>query len=568
MLIVVLSLIGCGGEQPTEDKDPRPKSPPTEESPEEVATYSISGSVSGSRHDSVTLQLNGSESLTLNPGDSSFSFSTELETGESYSVAVSGQQSSPSVVCTVSSGSGSVSTSDVSDVAVICPSPVFLQVASEDSTIAVSTATSVSALGYFSDGSFIEMTSFVSWSVSDAAVLSLSAASEVTGLGAGGSNVVASFSGVSAQRYISVVSGSLVSLEISPNNPALSVGDSLQMSATGIYDSGSSQDLTAASGWSSSDSAVVSVSSTGQVSALASGSATLQASYGAVTQTMNLTVDSETLQSIEISPVLFTGATGDSQSYSVVGIYSDSSVRDLTDLASFSSGDLSKATFSNEVASFVGAGGVTLTAFVSSISAVAVANISSATLQSITITPGSATIAQGFEQQYTATGYYSDSSTADITSSVLWTSSDTSVLQVSNSVEDKGLALAVSGGLASLTASLSGVTAIESVEVSATSLASIEIVPSEMLISKGINVPFQALGTFSDGSVLDVTDRVLWSSSDNSVALMLNSPGSEGVMDNIYTGSDTEFLTVTASLDGATQDANVIVTPASLDEIV
>jgi ABC-type glycerol-3-phosphate transport system substrate-binding protein len=42
------------------------------------------------------------------------------------------------------------------------------------------------------------------------------------------------------------------------------------------------------------------------------------------------------------------------------------------------------------------------------------------TLQSIAITPGSAQIAQGTTQAFTATGNYSDGSTKDLTATAQW----------------------------------------------------------------------------------------------------------------------------------------------------
>ena len=49
------------------------------------------------------------------------------------------------------------------------------------------------------------------------------------------------------------------------------------------------------------------------------------------------------------------------------------------------------------------------------------------TLQSIAVTPVNPSIAKGLTQQFTATGTYSDSSTANLTGSVTWASATTSV---------------------------------------------------------------------------------------------------------------------------------------------
>ena len=51
-----------------------------------------------------------------------------------------------------------------------------------------------------------------------------------------------------------------------------------------------------------------------------------------------------------------------------------------------------------------------------------VLTVTAATLVSIAVTPANPSIAKGTTQQFTATGTYSDSSTANITSSVTWSS--------------------------------------------------------------------------------------------------------------------------------------------------
>lgn len=70
------------------------------------------------------------------------------------------------------------------------------------------------------------------------------------------------------------------------------------------------------------------------------------------------------------------------------------------------------------------------------------------TLQAISVTPAGASIPVGSTQQYTATGSFSDGSTADITNQVTWTSSDISVA----SIDAAGLASAVSEGTTTIRA--------------------------------------------------------------------------------------------------------------------
>lgn len=84
-----------------------------------VATYSVGGTVSGLEGSGLVLQNNGGDDLTVN-SDGAFTFATELESGETYSVTVETQPSGPLQECTVSQGSGTIGSADVEDVEVVC----------------------------------------------------------------------------------------------------------------------------------------------------------------------------------------------------------------------------------------------------------------------------------------------------------------------------------------------------------------------------------------------------------------------------------------------------------------
>ena len=72
------------------------------------------------------------------------------------------------------------------------------------------------------------------------------------------------------------------------------------------------------------------------------------------------------------------------------------------------------------------------------------------TLSSIAVTPANPSIVAGTTQQFTATGTYSDSSTADLTGSVTW-ASDTSAAATINA---GGLATGVAAGTSTISATL------------------------------------------------------------------------------------------------------------------
>ncbi|MGD0268024.1 MAG: choice-of-anchor D domain-containing protein [Candidatus Sulfotelmatobacter sp.] len=77
-------------------------------------------------------------------------------------------------------------------------------------------------------------------------------------------------------------SATLTSISISPGSALLSVGNTLQLTATGYYSNGTTQNLTTSATWSTSNSSAATVAA-GLVTAVANGSSSITASYTGVT---------------------------------------------------------------------------------------------------------------------------------------------------------------------------------------------------------------------------------------------------------------------------------------------
>ncbi|HMK85308.1 MAG TPA: choice-of-anchor tandem repeat GloVer-containing protein, partial [Steroidobacteraceae bacterium] len=102
---VCAALSGCGGGS-------------SGGAPPPPATYTVGGTVSGlSGGASMVLLDNGADSLTVS-ANGSFTFKTALASGSAYAVTVGTQPSGET--CTVSSGSGTVGSSNVTSVSVAC----------------------------------------------------------------------------------------------------------------------------------------------------------------------------------------------------------------------------------------------------------------------------------------------------------------------------------------------------------------------------------------------------------------------------------------------------------------
>jgi hypothetical protein len=131
-------------------------------------------------------------------------------------------------------------------------------------------------------------------------------------------------------------------------------------------------------------------------------------------------------------------------------------------------------------------------------------------LQSIAITPGSATIAQATTQAFIATGSYSDGSTKDLTATAQWSCLLPNLATVSSSSPTQGLATGISAGTVVISASLGNVSNSAQLTVTGATVSSLAITPASATIGFENQQQYKAIATFSDTSTQDVTNLANW----------------------------------------------------------
>jgi hypothetical protein len=452
---------------------------------------------------------------------------------------------------------------------------VSIEVTPTNPRIALGTSRQFSATGIFSDGTTQDLTGQVAWetSVASAATISNDPSSHgiADAVGLGDTAISATFSGVSGSTTLTVSAAVLVSLAVTPTNPAIALGTSEQLAATGVFSDGTAQDLTTQSDWSSS-AAAASVSnaagSRGLANGVAVGSTTVSATHSGITGSTTLTVSIAALASISVTPTNPTIAMGTSQAFAATGTFTDGSVQDLSNEVTWASSTDSVSSVSNVagskgIASAIGTGDTTISASYSGIVGSTKLSVSTATLVSIDITPSHPSVALGTRQPLVATGTYTDTSTQDITSDVTWSSSDPSVAVVSNAEGSRGLATSIGIGNTTVSAAVEGVTGSTSFTVSSAALVAIAVSPDATALAKGTTQGFTALGLLSDGTREELTEQVTWSSSDDSVATVSNAAGSRGLVTGLGIGSTS----ISASLSGVSGSTALDVSGAMLVSI-
>jgi len=147
----------------------------------------------------------------------------------------------------------------------------------------------------------------------------------------------------------SVPPASIVSITVAPSSPASSLSTIRQFTAMGKYSNNSFGDLTAAVTWSSSHTAVASISNTagsnGLATALTPGTTTITATSGNITGSTVLTVNSETLVSLVIAPQSPSIDVGTTKQFTVSGTYTDATTQ-TPSLVTWSSSSTPVATIS------------------------------------------------------------------------------------------------------------------------------------------------------------------------------------------------------------------------------
>jgi hypothetical protein len=319
----------------------------------------------------------------------------------------------------------------------------------------------------------------------------------------------------------------LISIEVTPRNPAIAPRTSIALTATGVfYDPATAmtttQDLTRLVTWSSDGPLLAMVSNTpgfqGRVTMI-QGSTTVMASRAGVSGTTDIHELSPSLVEISMAPTRLRLPLGVPMQLYTAAIWSTGDRQDVTGGVIWSSSNASVAAFEGAPGVIVGKalGPATLTASLANLSDATDILVAAASLASIAVTPNTPTLAKDTAYPFVATGTFTDGWIEDLTPFVTWKSSNEAVATVANP-NDKGLVTAVGAGNATITASFGAVAGTASVQVSTATLDAIEVTPPTPSYPMWVTHPLRATGKFSDGSTQDLTHVAVWTPSDVAVA--------------------------------------------------
>ena len=421
------------------------------------------------------------------------------------------------------------------------------------------------ATGTYSNGTTAALTTGVAWTSSNiaAATITGTGTGTATGVAAGTTSITAASGSVTSPGVtLTVTAAVLQSVTIAGAQSSIAAGQTDAFTATGHYSNGTTQTLTTGVVWTSSVPATATINvSSGLATGVAAGTTSITAASGGFTSPgVTLTVTAATLQSIAVTPATASIAAGLTQPYTATGTYSNGTTLALTTGVAWTSSNIAAATITGTgtgTATGVAAGTTSITASSGGFTSPGVTlTVTAATLQSIAVTPATASIAAGLTQPYTATGTYSNGTTAALTTGVAWTSSNIAAATITGT--GTGTATGVAAGTTSITAASGSVTSPGvTLTVTAAVLQSVTIAGAQSSIAAGQTDAFTATGHYSNGTTQTLTTGVVWTSSVPATATINVSSG-------LATGVAAGTTSITAASGGFTSPGVTLTVTAAL----
>jgi uncharacterized protein YjdB len=416
--------------------------------------------------------------------------------------------------------------------------------------------TTLAATAYDDAGRVMALGSITArWSSSNTGIATVSDDGVVTGKARGSAIITARISSKAATATVNVLDEPVSSVAVGLEASTLEIGQTTQASVT-LKDSSGTTLTGRTVAWQSSNPAISTVNSSGTVTAVARGSATISAIADGKVGGAPLTVAAKTVASVAVAPNPASATVG--QSAQLTATIKDAAGVAMTGRTiTWASNNVAVATVSaSGLVTAVSAGSATISATADGVTGQASFATAAVTAASVAITPNAPSVQAGQYTQLTATAY--DASGAALASRVpTWSSSNPAIATISST----GRLTGVATGTANITATVDGKSATVGVVVTApppAAIASIAVVLHNPTVTPGQTTWAQAEARDASGKVL-TGKSVAWSSAMPTLATV----SQDGTVTTISAGS----VSIVATAEGVTGSSTLIIgsaTPASV----
>ena len=405
--------------------------------------------------------------------------------------------------------------------------------------------------------------------------------------------ITATYDTKTATAALIIKSGAILySIEIIPGDITLALGVKHNLTALGTYQYGATSnvkylvvDISDKVTWTVTDNALATEASS-QLLGVSVGATTITATLSNltdtadITDTANLTVVEQitSISTIPTALVLSNDSSLQAQVYPIKAYANyandDGEVyqHDITEHVYWNATD--QLTVSNiagkkgEITpiSFSGVPIVTATLFTEKGTVVndsLAVTFPTRTLTSLAISPSTITLDNDDKQSFTATLTYSDTSTNVVTELVTWSIDNAADAFVNNVAGQRGQVSGVGSSTATITvtAKLPGslcssvlCTSTATITRQDESATALTITSDTATVAVDATLQFNVTGTFDTDGEVDLTEDVVWSTSDPSKATISNKLGSKGLLTRMTSGD----ITVTATYKNINDDSGDI----------
>jgi uncharacterized protein YjdB len=390
----------------------------------------------------------------------------------------------------------------------------------------------------------------VTWATNASAVATVGSNGLVTAVSSGSATITATSETKSGSASVTITSVAVASVSVTPGSASIPAGATTQLTATPRDGAGAPLSGRVVT-WGSSAPGVAVVSSTGLVTGVTPGSATISATSEGMSGSATITVTAVPVATVTVSPasaplrvgatVQLTATPRDAGGTALPGRQVDWTSSAPT-VATVNSGGLVTA---------VAPGSATITATSETKAGTSAITVTVVPVSTVTVTPAPASLLAGGTLQLTATP--KDSAGNPLAGRVVtWSSSDTTKAKVNAT----GLATGMAAGAATITATSETKTGTSAVTVTVVPVASVTVAPASAAIRVAGKVQLTATPKDSTGAAL--TGRVVtWGTSAPGVATV----SASGLVTGVSPGSAT--ITATSETKSGTASVGVTLAPVS-----
>lgn len=388
----------------------------------------------------------------------------------------------------------------------------------------------------------------VSWASSAPGVASVSSSGVVTGNVPGAAIIVATVDGKQGSAVITVLAR-VATVTVAPLTPSITVTLTVALTAT-LRDANGNTLTGRVVTWTSNTPAVATVSTTGVVTGVAAGSATITATSEGKTGTATVTVTPPgPVATVTVEPATATVNVGATTTLTATARDANGVVVPGASIA-WSTNNAARATVSSGgVVTGVSVGTATITATSNGKNGTATVTVAAAPpgpVATVTVSPTTATVNVGATTTLTATARDANGTVVP-SAPITWSTSNAAVATVSSG----GVVTGVAVGNATITATSNGKTGTAAITVQLVPVDHIVVTPANPSVK--INNTVQLTATLYDAQNNVLTGRTVTWTSSNTNRATVSSTG-------LVTGKTTGTVTITASSGGKNGTTVVTVT--------